>query len=87
MKIQLAQVKILQAIYFWNVSLPGVKKKAVRKLKLNTISSTISSAKRDLHLDRINVKPLGRPSIIKEKVEAFLENDENSVVVPNIKKR
>ena len=69
------------------MSLPGVKKKAVRKLKLNTISSTISSAKRDLHLDRINVKPLGRPSIIKEKVEAFLENDENSVVVPNIKKR
>ena len=65
---------------------PRSKKRAVRRLKLSTTSPTISPAKRDLHLDRVNVKSLGRPSITKEKVEAFLVNDENTVIVPDIKK-
>ena len=65
---------------------PRSKKRAIRRLKLSTISPTISPAKRDLNLDRVNVKPLGRPSITKEKVEAFLVNDENTVIVPDIKK-
>ena len=76
----------IQALKFWNVSLPGVKKRAVRRLKLSTNSPTINPVKRDLHLYRVNVKSLGRPSITKEKVETFLENYENTVVVPDIKK-
>ena len=65
---------------------PRSKKRAVRRLKLNNISPTISPLKRDLNLDRLKVKPLGRPSITKEKVNAFLENDENTIVVPDVKK-
>ena len=65
---------------------PRSKKRAVRRLKLSTNSPTISPVKRDLHLYRVNVKSLGRPSITKEKVETFLENYENTVVVPDIKK-
>ena len=87
MKYQLRLVNMkIQALKFWNVSLPGVKKRAVRRLKLSTNSPTISPVKRDLHLYRVNVKSLGRPSITKEKVETFLENYENTVVVPDIKK-
>ena len=41
------------------VSPRSKKKRAVRRLKLSTISPTISPAKRDLNLDRVNVKPLG----------------------------
>ena len=51
---------------------PRSKKRAVRRLKLSTISPKISPAKRDLNLDRVNVKSLGRPFITKEKVEEFL---------------
>ena len=65
---------------------PRSKKRAVQRLKLSTISPTISPAKRDLHLDRVNVKPLGRTSSTKEKIEAFLVNNENTVIVPDIKK-
>ena len=65
---------------------PRSKKRAVRRLKLSTNSPTISPVKRDLHLYRVNVKSLGGPSITKEKVETFLENYENTVVVPDIKK-
>ena len=51
---------------------PRSKKKAVRRVKLSTISPTISPAKRDLHLYRVNVKPLGRPSSTKEKNRSIM---------------
>ena len=59
---------------------PRGKKRAMRRLKLCTPRSDI---KTPIRLDKVNVKMSGRPSYFKEKVEKFMTNDENSVIVPD----
>ena len=61
------------------------KKRALRRLKLSSENKP-SPIKRLLRLERVNVKAVGRPSKFKEKVEHFMLNDKNSIVVPDLKK-
>ena len=56
----------------------------MRRLKFG--SQSINPLSIPLRLDKINVQTLGRPSNFKEKVENFMNNDENSVIVPDLKK-
>ena len=62
---------------------PCAKKRAIRLLKLNP--SIRKSIKRKLRFDKVLVES-GRKSTLKMKIEKFLLKDENSVVVPDIKK-
>ncbi|CAL4091766.1 unnamed protein product [Meganyctiphanes norvegica] len=62
---------------------PTAKKRALRRLKLNPPNQ--KSIKRKLRFDKVHVES-GRKSTLKMKIEIFLLQDENSVVVPDIKK-
>lgn len=62
---------------------PSSKKRARRRLKLDPRKKNSVNSK--LRLDKVSIGT-GRKSILQTKVEAFLLNDENTVIVPDIKK-
>ena len=62
---------------------PSSKKRALRRLKL---SSPAEHIKRKFHLDKVVVADSTRESELKTKIINFLNLDENSLVVPDIKK-
>ena len=63
---------------------PASKKRALQRLKLDPTNP--SSVKRNLRLDKINIKSIEQKSDLRTKVENFLLRDENSVLCPDIKK-
>ena len=62
---------------------PSSKKRALRRLKL---SSPAEHIKRKFRLDKVVVADSTRESELKTKIVNFLNLDENSLVVPDIKK-
>ena len=63
---------------------PDSKKRALERLKLD--SPDTSKVRRNLRLDKISIESSSRKSSLQCKIEKFLFSDENSIVVPDIKK-
>ena len=63
---------------------PDSKKLPLEGLKLDL--PDVSNVKKNLRLDRLSVESSRRKSPLQCKIEEFLFSDENSIVVPDIKK-
>ena len=72
-----------EAILIGSVS-PASKKRAKRRLKLS--KTIIGPAKNELRVNRTRISALGRKSRFEKQVKDFMLRDENSIIIPNIKK-